>query len=140
MRKLCSRYRWYLIMNIKKETIETIENSSQYLVSFDKYGTHTNAKTKISITYYTLSHAYTVEAWAIITRQKFMQLSGYDTLVSILNPSNYTATRIDKQTGEDVTNDNHAACAAVFSILCNTLAQVTDRVHLEQYQTIKNVN
>ena len=124
--------------SIKQETIDAIESSPQFLVSFDKYGTHTNAKTKISITYYTLQCAYTVEAWAIITRQKFMQISGYDTLVAILKPSDYTATRTDKATGEDVKNDNAAACAAVFSILCNALAQSTDKVHLDQYQVIRN--
>lgn len=124
--------------SIKQETIDAIESSPQFLVSFDKYGNHTNAKTKISITYYTAQHAYTVEAWAIITRQKFMQLSGYDTLVPILKPSDYTATRTDKATGEDVKNDNATACAAVFSILCNAMAQSTDKVHFDQYQTIKN--
>lgn len=125
-------------MNIKKETLETIENSPQYLVSFDKYGTHANAKTKISITYYSSEYAYTVQAWANITRQKFMLLNGYASLVDVLKPTDYSATRTNKQTGEDVTNDNHAACAAVFSVLCNALAQVTDKVYLEQYQTIKN--
>ena len=124
--------------SIKKETIDAIENSPQFLVSFDKYGTHSNAKTKISITYYTAEHAYTVEAWVNITRQKYMQLSGYDTLMPILKPSDYTATRTDKVTGEDVKNDNQATCAAVFSILCDALAKVTDRVHLDRYQTIKN--
>ena len=124
--------------SIKKETIDDIESSPQFLVSFDKYGTHTNAKTKISITYYTLQHAYTVEAWAIITRQKFMQLNGYASLIDVLKPTDYSATRTNKQTGEDVTNDNQAACAAVLGILCDALAQCTDRVHLEQYQTIKN--
>lgn len=125
-------------MNIKKETVETIENSPQYLVSFDKYGTHANAKTKISITYYSSEYAYTVQAWANITRQKYMRLAGYDSLIDILKPTDYSATRTNKQTGEDVTNDNHAACAAVFALLCDALSQSTDRVHIDQYQTIKN--
>lgn len=125
-------------MNIKKETLETIENSPQYLVSFDKYGTHTDAKTKITITYYSSEYAYTVQAWANITRQKYMNLAGYDSLIDVLKPTDYSATRTNKQTGEDVTNDNHAACAAVFSALCNALAKVTDKVYLEQYQAIKN--
>lgn len=125
-------------MNIKKETLETIENSPQYLVSFDKYGTHTNAKTRISITYYSSEYAYTVQAWANITRQKYMRLAGYESLVDVLKPTDYSATRTNKQTGEDVTNDNQTACAAVFSALCDALAKVTDKVYLDQYQTIKN--
>lgn len=123
---------------IKKETIDAIESSPQFLVSFDRYGHHTNAKTKITITYYTPEHAYTVEAWAIITRQKFMQLGGYDTLMAVLKPRDFSATRTNKQTGEDTTNDNTTACAAVFSALCDALAQSTDKVHIEHYQTIKN--
>ena len=123
---------------IKQSTIDAIQASSQFLVSFDKYGTHTNAKTKISITYYSSGYAYTVQAWANITRQRYMQLNGYGSLVDVLKPENYSAIRTNKQTGEDVTNDNQAACAAVFSALCDALAKVTDRVHLDQYQTIKN--
>lgn len=124
--------------SIKQETIDAIKSSPQFLVSFDKYGHHNNAKTKITITYYTPEHAYTVEAWAIITRQKFMQLGGYDTLMAVLKPKDFSATRTNKQTGEDTTNDNDAACAAVFNILCDALSKSTYKVHLDQYQTIKN--
>lgn len=125
---------------LKQSTIDAIKNSSQFLVSFEKYGTHHNAKTKISITYYSFSHAYTVQAWAIITPIKYRQLTGYGSLIDTLKPSNYSATRTDKATGEDVANDNQASCQAVFELLCNALEQSTDKVYLEQYQTIKNKN
>ena len=123
---------------LKQLTIDTIESSSQFLVSFDKYGSHHKAKTKISITYYSFSHAYTVQAWAIITPIKYHQLAGYGSLIDTLKPSNYSAIRTDKATGEDVSNDNQASCEAVFEILCNALEQSTGKVHIDQYQTIKN--
>ena len=123
---------------IKQSTIDMIESSPQFLVSFDKYGSHHNAQTKISITYYTHQHAYTVETWAIISHTKYMQLDGYSTLINILKPSNYSAKRTDKVTGEDVNNDNAVACKEVFAVLCDALGKSTDKVHLDQYQTIKN--
>ena len=123
---------------IKQSTVDMVESSPQFLVSFDKYGSHHNAKTKISITYYSSSHAYTVEAWATITPIKYRQLAGYGSLIDTLKPSNYSAIRTDKVTGEDVANDNQASCKAVFELLCNALEQSTDKVHLDQYQTIKN--
>lgn len=123
---------------LKQSTIDAIEASSQFLVSFEKYGTHHNAKTKISITYYCQQYAYTVQAWAIISRIKYQQLSGYGSLCGILKPSDFSAIRTDKATGEDVSNDNQASCKAVFQLLCNALEQSTDKVHLDQYQTIKN--
>ena len=123
---------------LKQSTIDTIESSSQFLVSFDKYGSHHNAKTKISITYYSFYHAYTVETWAIITPIKYRQLTGYGSLIDTLKPSNYSAIRTDKATGEDVANDNQSSCKAVFELLCIALEQSTDKVHLDQYQTIKN--
>lgn len=126
------------MQTVKQITIDTIESSSQFLVSFDKYGSHHNAQTKISITYYSFSHAYTVQAWAIITPVKYRQLAGYGSLIDTLKPSNYSATRTDKATGEDVSNDNQASCKAVFELLCNALEQSTDKVHLDHYQTIKN--
>lgn len=125
-------------MNIKQSTIDTIEASSQFLVSFEKYGTHHNAKTKISITYYSSEYAYTVQAWAIISRIKYQQLAGYGSLCGILKPIDFSATRTDKATGEDVTNDNQASCETVFELLCQALEQSTDKVYLDQYQTIKN--
>lgn len=123
---------------LKQSTIDTIESSSQFLVSFDKYGSHHNAKTKISITYHSSDYAYTVEAWAIITPIKYRQLTGYASLIDTLKPSDYSAKRTSKATGEDVTNDNKASCAAVFKLLCDALEQSTDKVHLDKYQTIKN--
>ena len=125
-------------MTIKQTTIDTIQASSQFLVSFEKYGTHHNAKTKISITYHCPQYAYTVQAWAIISRIKYQQLSGYASLCGILKPSNFSAIRTDKATGEDVANDNQVSCKAVFELLCQALEQSTDKVYLEQYQTIKN--
>ena len=47
-------------MPIKQSTIEAIADSEVIMVSFDKYG----EKTKISLTWHTIDHAYTVEAWA----------------------------------------------------------------------------
>lgn len=127
-------------MTIKQSTIDDIQNSLQFLVSFERYGSHATAQTKISITYYTKEHAFTVEAWATITPVKYRQLTGYDTLMTTLKPHNYTATRINKATGEDTTNGNQISCKAVFELLCDTISHLTGKVYLDQYQTIKNKN
>lgn len=124
---------------LKKETIDKIESSPLFMVSFERYGTHSNAQTKISITYHCPSYAYTVQAWVNITPIKYRQLSGYSNLCEILKPKNFSAIRTSKLTGEEVTNDNEQACKAVFELVCDAIAQSTDdKVYLDMYQTIKN--
>jgi hypothetical protein len=120
-------------MAIKPETLDKIQESKVINVSFVKIGTHTNAQTKITFTFYTLQHAYTVEAWANITTRRYHRLSGFDTLTAILKPDNYSFTRIDKATGEDTNHSDVAVCKAVFSAVCDELAKRTDKVHTDQY-------
>ena len=120
-------------MTIKQETLDKIQESKVINVSFVKVGTHTGAQTKISFTFYTLQHAYTVEAWANITTRRYCRLSGYDGLMATLKPDNYSFTRIDKETGEDTNHSDVAVCKAVFSAVCDELAKRTDKVHTDQY-------
>jgi hypothetical protein len=120
-------------MAIKPETLDKIQESKVINVSFVKIGTHTGAQTKISFTFYTLQHAYTVEAWANITTRRYHRLAGFDTLTAILKPDNYSFTRIDKATGQDTNHSDATVCKAVFSAVCDELAKRTDKVHTEQY-------
>jgi hypothetical protein len=121
------------VVSIKQETLDKIQESKVINVSFVKIGTHTGAQTKISFTFYTLQHAYTVEAWANITTRRYHRLAGYDGLMTILKPENYSFTRIDKETGQDTNHSDVAVCKAVFSAVCNELAKRTDKVHTDQY-------
>jgi len=121
------------VVSIKQETLDKIQESKVINVSFIKIGTHTNAQTKISFTFYTLQHAYTVEAWANITTRRYHRLAGFDTLTAIVKPENYSFTRIDKATGEDTHHSDVAVCKEVFSAVCNELAKRTDKVHTDQY-------
>jgi len=82
-------------MTIRQSTIEAIADSKVIMVSFDKYG----EKTKISLTWHTIDHAYTVEAWAKISHSKYMQLAGYDTLMATLKPVAFSGSRIAKEDG-----------------------------------------
>ena len=116
------------IMTIKQSTIEAIQESKVILVSFVPYGD----KTKISFTWHTAEHAYTVEAWASITHRKYMQLDGYDSLMAILKPSDFTGNRIKKADGATQYNENSKACKGAFEAVCNELATRTDKVHRDQ--------
>lgn len=78
-------------MTIKQSTIDTIQESKNINVSFDKYG----SKTKISTTYYDAEHAYTVVCYATISFNKNLRLSSYTDLVDILKPSEFSATRTE---------------------------------------------
>ena len=119
-------------------TIENIVNSLLIMASFQKYGTHAKAQTKISLTFHTTAHAYTVEAWATISHRKFMTLSGWTSLVATLKPINYTYTRTNKATGEDVSHTDEDYAAQAFEALCEELARRTsDNVHLDCYQSFK---
>jgi len=120
-------------MTIKQETLDKIQESKVINVSFVKVGTHTGAQTKISFTFYTLQHAYTVEAWANITTRRYHRLAGFDTLTAIVKPENYSFTRIDKATGQDTYHHDPIVCKAVFSAVCDELAKRTDKVHTDQY-------
>jgi hypothetical protein len=114
-------------------TLDKIQESKVINVSFVKIGTHTGAQTKISFTFYTLQHAYTVEAWANITTRRYHRLAGFDTLTAIVKPENYSFTRIDKATGGDTNHSDPMVCKAVFSAVCDELAKRTDKVHTDQY-------
>ena len=120
-------------MPIKQSTIEAIADSKVIMVGFDKYG----EKTKISFTWYTSDHAYTVEAWAKISHSKYMQLGGYDTLMATLKPTTFSGSRVAKVDGSTSYNADEAACKAAFSAVCDELARRTDTVTLGQYLTYR---
>ena len=120
-------------MTIKQSTIEAITDSKVIMVSFDKYG----EKTKISLTWHTADHAYTVEAWAKISHSKYMQIAGYDTLMTVLKPVAFSGSRIAKEDGITAFNEYQKACKAAFSAVCDELAKRTDSVTLGQYITYR---
>lgn len=119
--------------NIKQETLDTIADSLIIMASFDKYGT----KTKISLTYHDKQHAYTVTAWAAITFNKTIRLTSWATLPDTLKPSDYTAQRTDKATGQQTEHSDPVKCRAVFNAVCLELANRVDTVHIDAYMTYK---
>lgn len=124
---------------IKQSTLNNIKDSLVIMVVFDKYGSHTGAKTKISFTYHTIEHAYTVTAWASITFNRQVKLRGYDTLINTLKPSDYSLVRSDKVTGEDTTHSSEDVAKVVFNAVCEELANRTDAVDVGQYLTYRKV-
>lgn len=122
---------------IKKSTIEAIQESKNILVNFEKYGTHPGAKTKISATYYDAEYAYTVHCYATISANKSFRLMSYDTLVDLLKPTEYSAQRTNKATGEDRTMVDEKKVKEVFKVICEELSKRTDRVYQDMYQTIQ---
>lgn len=123
-------------MTIKQSTIEAIQESKNILVNFEKYGTHVGAKTKISTTYYDAEYAYTVHCYATISANKSFRLMSYDTLVDLLKPTEYSAQRTNKVTGEDRTMVDEKKVKEVFKVICVELATRTDRVYQDMYQVI----
>lgn len=122
---------------IKQSTIEAIQESKNILVNFEKYGN----KTKISTTYYDADYAYTVHCYATISANKSFRLMSYNTLVDLLKPTEYSAQRTNKATGEDHSMVDEKKVKEVFKVICEELAKRTDRVYQDMYQTIqKKVN
>lgn len=118
-------------MTIKQSTIEAIQESKNILVNFDKYG----SKTKISVTYYDADYAYTTVCYATISFNKNLRLSSYAELMDILKPSEFSATRTNKLTGEDCLHNDEHKVKLVFKALCTELATRTENVYLDMYQT-----
>ena len=127
-------------MTIKQSTIEAIQESKNILVNFEKYGTHAGAKTKISTTYYDAEYAYTVHCYATISANKSFRLMSYDTLVDLLKPTEYSAQRTNKVTGEDRTMVDEKKVKEVFKVICEELAKRTDRIYQDMYQVITKKN
>lgn len=122
---------------IKQSTIEAIQESKNILVNFEKYGSHHGAKTKISTTYYDAEYAYTVHCYATISANKSFRLMSYDTLVDLLKPTEYSAQRTNKVTGEDRTMVDEKKVKEVFKLVCQELSTRTDRVYQDMYQVIQ---
>ncbi len=120
-------------MTIKQETLDTIANSLVIMASFDKYG----HKTKVSLTYHDKQYAYTVMAWVNLTFNKTVRLTSWSTLPDTLKPTDYTAQRTDKATGQQADHSDSAKCKAVFNAVCFELANRVDTVHLDAYMTYK---
>lgn len=120
---------------IKQETIENIEQSRVIMSSFEKYGN----RTKISLTWHTEEHAFTVQAWAVVTFNKHIRLTTWDKLYDLLKPSDFIAYMESKSTGESKQNEDQPKCKTVFKLVCNELAKRSGRVIVEQYVTHKKI-
>ena len=118
---------------IKQSTVEAIQESKNILVNFEKYGN----KTKISTTYYDAEYAYTVHCYATISANKSFRLMSYDTLIDLIKPTEYSAQRTNKATGEDRTMVDEKKVKEVFKVICEELAKRTDRVYQDMYQVIQ---
>jgi len=114
---------------IKQETLDNIEQSRVIMSSIVKYGN----RSKISFTWYTDEYAFTVEAWATITFNKYIRLTTWDTLYDLLKPSDFIAYMESKSTGESKQNEDQAKCKAVFKAVCGELAKRSDAVNVDQY-------
>lgn len=120
-------------MTIKQSTIEAIQESKNILVNFEKYGN----KTKISTTYYDAGYAYTVHCYTTISANKSFRLMSYDTLVDLLKPTEFSAQRTNKATGEERSMVDDKKVREVFKLICIELASRTDRVYQDMYQVIQ---
>ena len=120
-------------MTIKQSTIEAIQESKNILVNFDTYG----SKTKISTTYYDDTFAYTIHCYANIPTGKSFRLMSYDTLVDLLKPTEFSAQRTNKVTGEERSMVDDKKVRDVSKLICIELASRTDRVYQDMYQVIQ---
>jgi hypothetical protein len=125
----------FQMTTIKQSTIEAIHDSKNILVNFCKYGTHTGAKTKISMTFHDTTYAYTVSCYAVISHQKYLSLHSYNDIVELLKPTEYDAVMTHKETGEDCIHSNPSKVKELFKVLCSELAERTDSVYLDMYQS-----
>ena len=61
----------------------------------------------------------------------------YDTLVDLLKPTEYSAQRTNKTTGEDRNMVDDKKVKEVFKAICIELASRTDRIYQDMYQVIQ---
>lgn len=116
-------------MSIKPETVQAIKESKLIMSSFEKYG----SKSKISLTWHTDSHSFTIQGWVKISFNKHIRLSTWDQLYSLLKPNNFSAVMEDKATQESKFNEDQDKCREVFKTVCDELARRTDSVIVDQY-------
>jgi len=114
---------------IKQETLDNIEQSRVIMSNVVKYGN----RAKISFTWHTDTHAFTIEAWAALTFNKQVRLTTWCALPSLAKPYDFTGYMESKVTGESKRNEDQAKCKLVFRAVCDELAKRSDSVHLDQY-------
>ena len=111
--------------------VQAIKESITIVSSFEQYG----KSTKISLTWYTESYVYTVQAWANITHAKKKALYSWDQLPAVLTLREFTGERICKESGNtESTRQDQVKLAEIFQMACNEIAKRSDYVTIEQYQ------
>ena len=111
--------------------MQAIKESVIIASSFEQYG----KSTKISLTWHTECHAYTVQAWATITHARKKALHSWDQLPAVLTLHEFTGERICKENGNaESTRQDQAKLAQIFQMVCNEIDNRSDYVSIEQYQ------
>lgn len=111
--------------------MQAIKDSVTIVSSFEQYG----KQTKISLTWHTECHAYTVQAWATITHARKKALHSWDQLPAVLALQEFTGERICKESGNtESTRQDQAKIAEIFQAACAEIANRSDYVTIEQYQ------
>lgn len=111
--------------------MQAIKDSATIVSSFEQY----SKRTKISLTWYTECHAYTVEAWATITHARKKALHSWDQLPAVLSLQELAGERICKETGDtENTRQDQAKLARVFQAACDEIANRSDYITIEHHQ------
>jgi len=121
-------------VTIKPATIEAIQASKNILVDFNRLS---DSRVSVSVTYYDDAFAYTVKAYTSITHAKYIRIRTYNDFADLCTFKDFTAEKVDKETGHGLYSDNQTQIKAVLMALCEELSCRTDSFHIDAYQSFR---